>query len=466
MSYQESIDYLYQIQKASRPQIAQLTIKARKQFLKKLKEEILAHQPLIEEALFSDLRKHPTEAVLTEIFPLITEIKDYLKNLESWAEEKSVPNSIHFIGADAKLMYEPKGMVLILSPWNYPFQIPIMHLIAAVAAGNVVLIKPSEFTPNINKVLRTIIEKVFEPKHVAVVEGAVDEATYLLAKKFDHIHFTGSPKVGKIVMAAAAQHLASCTLELGGKSPFVIDDKINLNFAIKKLMLGKFINLGQTCIAPDYVLISKQRKDELIQKLIAKIKSTFSEDISTDENLARIINLQNHQRLVQMLDDAKSKGATVDFGGNYSAEDLYFSPTIVSNLNPDSRLLQEEIFGPIIPIVCFDSKEEMAAFINKKEKPLVMYVMSNQKAWRNFFEQNTSSGALLFNDTMSYIMHPNLPFGGVNNSGMGQATGKFGFYDFSHQKPVLRSSRIFSLTRFMRMPYQTFVKKLLSLLMK
>lgn len=466
MEYQTRIDHLYHQQKSAKNQIAKLSIKERKQYLKKLKNSILSHQADIEDALYADLQKHPTESMITEIFPLIAELKDYLSNLDSWAEEISVPNNINFIGANAKLMYEPKGMVLILSPWNYPFQLPILHLISSVAAGNVSLIKPSEFTPNVSKVLQKVINAVFDEKHVAVVEGAVKETSYLLEKKFDHIHFTGSPKVGKIVMSAAAKHLASCTLELGGKSPFVIDDKIDLNYAAEKLMLGKFINLGQTCIAPDYVLISDYRKDELIKILIEKINSKYKNPIKEDENLARIINPQNVERLEKMLIQAKENEANIHFGGEVSVEDLFVSPTIISDLKAEDTLLQEEIFGPILPIVCFDSKEEMAEYINQKEKPLALYVMTNQKTWRRYFEQNTSSGSLVFNDTMLQIMHPNLPFGGVNNSGIGQSTGKFGFKDFSHEKPVLKVNKLLSATRFMGMPYKPYVRKLLSLLMK
>ncbi len=459
MDYQLQIDRVFDLQSQHLENVRKLSIKKRIQLLKKLRNQISAESVAIKEALFLDLRKNETESEATEIFPLLEEIDLHIANLEDWAEEKSVPNNSLFLGSKAKIIYEPKGKVLIISPWNYPFYLPLLHLVSSVSARNVSIVKPSEFTPNVNKVLQQIISDVFVEEHVTIINGSANETTYLIHKKFDHIHFTGSPKVGKLIMAEASKFLTSCTLELGGKSPFIIDDKSNLNFVIDKLLIGKLTNLGQTCIAPDYVLILENRKIEFINLLKKKLNEKLSK-INPEKDLVKIINQHNYSRLNNLIKQSIEKGSTIEFRKDSNENELYFSSTIISNLAENDDLLTEEIFGPIIPIVTFDSKENMAEFINFREKPLALYLMSNQKKWIRFFEENTSSGSLVINDVMIQILHPNLPFGGVNNSGIGKSTGQFGFEDFSHQKAVLRTNKFLSGTNFMRIPYSKFSKLL------
>ncbi len=442
-----------------------ISIKDRLLYLKELSRLIKVHEAEIKQALFQDLRKHPTEAFITEIFPVLSEIKLFRKKLRIWLEPEQVSNNISFFASDARIQLEAKGRCLIISPWNYPFQLPILHLVACIAAGNTAILKPSEFTPNVNSVLVKIVQSVFAENHVHVIEGEVNVASYLLSKPFDHIHFTGSTKVGKVVMAAAAKNLSSCTLELGGKSPAIIDDLIDLKMVAQKLVFGKFINLGQTCIAPDYVLVPIQRKDEFIEAMKVALENAFGSEVQQNQNLSRIINSQNFERLVSMLESANAAGAQVVYGGTYEAQELYIAPTIITDIPEQEALLNEEIFGPLLPIVTYKNKGEAQQIISSKQKPLSMYLFTNQSKWIDYFNKNTSSGALVINDVMLHILHPNLPFGGVNHSGIGQSTGYFGLKDFSHEKPILKVNKLFSPTRFISFPYSKKIERLLNFLL-
>lgn len=444
--------------------VAPKTAADRKAKLKQLRTAILAHEQDIKEALYKDLHKCSTEAFIAEIYPLLSEIQLFQSNLNAWLRPKKVANNLVFTGSDAKLLLEPKGKCLIISPWNYPFQLSLLHLIACVAAGNTAIIKPSEFTPHASAVLKTIIEEVFEPGHVAVVEGDVDVSTFLLSLPFDHIHFTGSTKVGKVVMTAAAQHLSSCTLELGGKSPVVIDDKINLKYIAKKIVFGKFINLGQTCIAPDYVLVPTNRKDDFVQAMKEAMDNAFGEDVQQNKDLGRMVNIGHHQRVVDLLKQAREQAAIVVHGGEYDVSDLYIDPTLVVDVPLESDLMQEEIFGPLLPIVTFDKVADAIAIIKARPKPLAFYLFTHQAKWVDYFIENTSSGALVINEIMVHILHPNLPFGGVNHSGHGQSTGYFGLKDFSHEKPILKANSIVSPTKMMGFPYDEKLENWLKIL--
>lgn len=455
-------DAIIRLYTAQRNVVGLMDVKERLRLLKDLQLAVLQHQKEIEAALHKDLRKHPTEVLITEIFPLINELKHTRKHLKSWAKAKPVANDLVNFGSKASLVYEPKGQCLIISPWNYPFQLPLLHLVSSVAAGNRTLIKPSEFTPHTNQILDKIVRAVFSEDIVAVVHGAVDATTFLLEQKFDHIHFIGSPAVGKIIMTAAAKNLASCTLELGGKSPVIVDNKIDLSEVAQKLVFGKFLNLGQTCIAPDYVLIPTDRKDAFVQAMKDAITNAFGASIQDSDNLSRIINQHNFQRLQNYITSAKSSGATVLFGGDWDEGQLYIAPTLISDLPADHALLHEEIFGPILPIVTYNGVAEARSFIVNRDKPLAMYLFSNQSKWIEYFKLNTSSGALVVNETMVHMTHPNLPFGGVNHSGIGQSTGYFGFKDFSHEKPVLVANKWLSMSNLVGFPYKDKVYKMLN----
>lgn len=439
----------------------QSNIQQRKKWLTELGKLIKLNQHAIQEALYKDLKKHPTEAFVTEIFPVLAEIKLYLKKIDKWLQPNKVSNGILFLGARAYTQLEPKGRCLIISPWNYPFQLPIIHLIACLSAGNRAVIKPSEFTPNTNIVLKKILQQAFEENHITIVEGDAAVSAYLLSLPFDHIHFTGSTKVGKFVMAAAAKNLSSCTLELGGKSPAIIDDKTDLQEVAAKLVFGKFVNAGQTCIAPDYVLVPNNRKKAFIDAMQLEITKAFGTDIKQSVYLSRIINIANHQRIVKIIEEAKIAGANVLFGGDYDEDELYIQPTLITDIPANQSILQEEIFGPVLPIVGFDKVADAKNFILDRAKPLAMYLFSNQAKWINYFNENTSSGALVINEVLIHMMHPNLPFGGVNESGIGQSTGWYGLKDFSHEKPILQINPLLSPSKQIGFPYKAKMEKLL-----
>lgn len=464
--FKTGIDKIYDLQFKNKSTIRQLTIAQRKIYLQKLEQSILNHRIEIEQALFIDLRKSKVESDSTEIFPVLSEIRLFRKKLNRWSKIKSVSNNLLFFGSKAKIQPEALGNCLIISPWNYPFQLCLLHLVACISAGNTAILKPSEFCPNVSKLLDKIISEVFEQNHVAVIEGQVDETTYLLAKKFDHIHFTGSPKVGKIVMQAGAKHLSSVTLELGGKSPLIIDGSIPMQEVVEKVVWGKLINLGQTCIAPDYIVIKEEFSDQFVDAFITHVENIFGKNPSQSEDLARIVNLQNYNRLKNLITDALEKGAKCPFGNEYKEDELYIKPTLLIDIPKDALIENEEIFGPILPIYTFKEINEVIEYINLKEKPLALYLFSNNLVFIEEVKNQTSSGSVVINETLVHILHPNLPFGGVNHSGIGASTGYEGFKDFSHMKPVLHVNRILSPSKFLNYPYTSTTQKVIDFLMK
>ncbi|UWX67516.1 aldehyde dehydrogenase family protein [Empedobacter stercoris] len=464
--FKTEIDKIYELQFKNKSTIRNLTIAQRKVFLLKLEQSILNHRIEIEQALFIDLRKSKVESDSTEIFPVLSEIRLFRKKLNRWSKIKSVSNNLLFFGSKAKIQPEALGNCLIISPWNYPFQLCLLHLVACISAGNTAILKPSEFCPNVSKLLDKIISEVFEQNHVAVIEGQVDETTYLLAKKFDHIHFTGSPKVGKIVMQAGAKHLSSVTLELGGKSPLIIDGSIPMQEVVEKVVWGKLINLGQTCIAPDYIVIKEEFSDQFVDVFITHVENIFGKNPSQSEDLARIVNVQNYNRLKNLITDALEKGAKCPFGNEYKEDELYIKPTLLIDIPKDALIENEEIFGPILPIYTFKEINEVIEYINLKEKPLALYLFSNNLVFIEEVKNQTSSGSVVINETLVHILHPNLPFGGVNHSGIGASTGYEGFKDFSHMKPVLHVNRILSPSKFLNYPYTSTTQKVIDFLMK
>lgn len=461
-----TINEIYDLQFKNKLNIRNISVHQRKEYLLRLEKSILKHRSEIEQALFLDLRKSKIEADSTEIFPVLSEIRLFRRKLNRWSKTKSVSNNLIFFGSKAQIQPESLGNCLIISPWNYPFQLCLLHLVACISAGNTAILKPSEFTPTTSKILSKIIGEVFERDHVAIVEGEVEQTTYLLSKKFDHIHFTGSPKVGKIVMEAGAKHLSSVTLELGGKSPLIIDGTIPMQEIVEKAVWGKLINFGQTCIAPDYILIKEEFKDPFVTAFIQHLEKIVGKDPSQSNNLARIVNLQNYKRLKIIIEDAIEKGAKCPFGNEYREDELYIKPTLLTDISKDAVIENEEIFGPVFPIYTFKKINEVIEFIRLKEKPLVIYIFSSNKSFRNKIERQTSSGSVVVNETLVHILHPNLPFGGVNYSGIGASTGYAGFVDFSHLKPILNVNRIFSPSKFLNYPYNSTTQKIIDYLMK
>lgn len=396
-----------------------------------LKTTILEQEDAIYDALSLDFKKSKFETFFSEIGIVVSEIEMTIKHLKTWSKPKKVRSAALNFPSKDYIYSEPYGTVLIIAPWNYPFQLAIAPIISAIAAGNTVVLKPSELTSNTAKLIEKIISSVFDFQHVSVVQGGVPETTDLLKERWDYIFFTGSVPVGKIVAKAAAQHMTPVTLELGGKNPCIVDDSIDLKLAAKRLVWGKFVNAGQTCIAPDYILAHKSIKAELIINLKKEILKAYSEDASKSSDYPRIVNAKNFKRLTHML-----KGVTVVFGGETNEDDNYISPTIIDEPALDSNVMEGEIFGPILPILAYESVDDLKRIINRYEKPLGFYVFSERKTFYNKMIEIFSFGGGAVNDTMIHFGNPRLPFGGVGDSGIGAYHGRLGFETFSHQKGI------------------------------
>jgi len=467
MSYSNNkYSSLFNTQKENQFIVGNSTPKQRIQKLNALKKAIeFTYKDKIRQALFDDFKKPFTETDLTEIYPVISEIKFAKSNLKSWMKCQKVDTPLALIGWSSWYIYEPKGVCLIISPWNYPFNLTFGPLVSAIAAGNTVILKPSEITPNISKVMSEIVTDLFDENEIALVEGEVEVSQELLKLPFNHIFFTGSPQVGKLVMQAAAAHLTSVTLELGGKSPTIIDETVNLKATAKKIAWDKFLNNGQTCIAPDYVLIKDSIKEKFIGALNEQLKIFFTQDASTSDSICRIVNERHFDRLLQYIEDAKSKGATIEIGGKTDSEDNFIEPTVISNLSEDAFLMQEEIFGPILPIKTFSNLNEAVNYINAKEKPLALYMYSNHKKNIDLVIKNTRAGSTCINNNVVQYSNHNLPFGGSNNSGIGKAHGIFGFQEFSNMRSVMKQHTNGSV-ELLFPPYNNFKQKLVDLTIK
>lgn len=399
--------------------------------LKTLKQAIIEHTQLIIEALKADLKKPEFEAYATEIL-VYKEIDSAIKNINNWTKPKKAPVSLEFFPASARIYPEPLGVVLIIGPWNYPLQLIISPLVGAIAAGNCAIIKPSELAPHTSGVLADIIRKSFDPTYIAVLEGGVETSQQLLAEKFDHIFFTGGTAVGKIVMEAAAKHLTPVTLELGGKSPCIVDSDINLEQTVRRITWGKFLNAGQTCIAPDYLLVDKKIKDNLLAGIQKCLKEFYGDNPATSPDYARIINQKHFDRLVKFLKDG-----IIIVGGESNSSESYIAPTVIDKVSSADAVMQEEIFGPILPVIEYTDIGEAIALINSRPKPLSLYLFSQNKNLQKQVCQQTSSGGVCINHTIIQVGVSSLPFGGVGESGIGSYHGKASFDTFSHYKSVL-----------------------------
>ncbi|HEY3806956.1 MAG TPA: aldehyde dehydrogenase family protein [Kofleriaceae bacterium] len=462
------IPQIFQLQQANRAAVRRTTADQRAAKLARLAEAIRTREPAIRKAMFDDFRKSPTEVDITETYAALVEIKDAIHNVAGWMRPRRVPTPMSLAGTKSEIHYEPRGVTLIIGPWNYPFQLCIAPLVAAVAAGNCAIVKPSEMTPHTSHVLADVIGATFDEAEVAVVEGGVPESTALLALPFDHFFFTGSTRVGKIVAAAAAKHLASTTLELGGKSPAVVDDSANLRMTARRLAWGKFVNAGQTCIAPDYVMVSELRRDALVGELKTAIGDLYG---ATDEaqkqspDLCRVIDDRNFARLTKLLDDTVGRGAQIACGGQRDAAERYIAPTVLTDVAPDSAAMAEEIFGPILPVLTYKSLDEVATFITARDKPLALYVFGEDRARVDGVLEATTSGGACVNNTVIHFANPNLPFGGVGPSGTGSYHGVFGFRAFSHERAVLRQGRI-DMLKSVYPPYGPKVARMLKWMFK
>jgi len=440
---EQTIDQVFRSQQDYKYTLRKSNATARIAKLKLLKKTIQKHEDQIYAALQSDLRKSVFETAVTELIFIYGELDFAIKNLKGWMSPKYIGKTLSNLFAKNRLYYEPKGVCLIIAPWNYPFQLIMSPLISAIAAGNCAIIKPSELSAATSAIINKIINEAFNPNEIACFEGDADVSTSLLALPFDHIFFTGSTAVGKVVMEAAAKNLSAVTLELGGKSPTIIDKEVNLAKAAEKIAWGKLVNSGQTCIAPDYVFVHEQQLDEFIGLYKAAAGKMFFKNSTIDtSSYGKIISAKHFKRLKALVDEAVDEGARVDFGGTYDEAKQTINPIVLSKIAPGSKIMEEEIFGPILPVIPYQDLAEVIDQINTKSKPLAMYIFSENKANIKLLIKNTSAGGTCINDVLIHISNPKLPFGGVNGSGMGSSHGFFGFKSFSHERAIVFQSKI------------------------
>ncbi|MGB2002389.1 MAG: aldehyde dehydrogenase family protein [Porticoccaceae bacterium] len=460
------IDTVFAQQKDYALELRKSDYRQRLAVLKRFETAFRGAHDRIHESAAADFGKPGAEVDLAEIMPVLTELKHVRKHLKEWMKPEPVKVTISMLGTKSKIVKEPKGVTLVVSPWNYPFNLTFGPMMWAIAAGNTVIIKPSEMTPKMSEVIGQIVKEAFRPEEVSMFEGEADVASYLTNLPFDHIFFTGSPAVGKHVMAAAAKNLTSVTLELGGKSPVIVDKSANLKKASKSIGWGKFNNNGQTCIAPDYIYVHESIKDKFVAEMTATIKSQYGlgADAGANSDYCRVVNAGHHGRITRLLDDAKAKGGVVLTGGEVATESQFIAPTLIEGMSDDSAIMQEEIFGPLLPIITYSDINEVISYINAKPKPLALYIYSKDNKLTDKVIRETSAGDTCVNQTVMHFLHPNLPFGGVNNSGIGKSGGVWGFRAFTHERSVLVDKHS-SLSMFYP-PYTPGVRKVIRATMK
>lgn len=408
----------------------------RLQQLQKLREGIKKYEPKIIEALQKDLGKHPFESYTTEVGFTLNSITHTMKRLKKWAKPKKVSTPLALFPSKSMVMYEPYGTVLIIGPFNYPFQLLIEPLIGAIAAGNCAVLKPSELVPNVSTVVTEMIENIFDSSHIRSVQGGMETNTSLINAPFDYIFFTGSVAVGKIVMEAAAKHLIPVTLELGGKSPVIVDKSADIKASAERIIWGKTVNSGQTCVAPDYVMVHEAVKEELIEEMKQALHRFFGSKIDQSKDFGRIVNEQHFNRLKTILEKDKDQ---IIFGGGADPSSRFVEPTLLE-ATCNSAAMEDEIFGPLLPILTYRELDEAVKYINKLAKPLALYLFTADKHVENKVLSEISSGGVCINNTLTHLGNPDLPFGGIGNSGIGAYHGHYSFTTFSHEKSVLKAS--------------------------
>ena len=449
------------------PQMALTTAAGRIERIKRIQQWMFAHQTELEKAMYDDFRKPSAEVGLAELMTVNAEIKHTTKNLTRWMRPQRVPTSLSLIGTKSHVHHEPKGNVLIIAPWNYPFSLIMKPLVSAIGAGNVCILKPSEMTPHTAALLTRMVSELFPPEEVAIFEGDASVSTALLELPFNHIFFTGSPAVGRIVMAAAAKHLTSVTLELGGKSPAIVDESANVKQAAEQLTWGKCLNNGQTCIAPDYLLVHESIKQPFIDAMRKTLTGMYGADgqaVEASDSYARIVNRSHFDRVRGLVEDAVTKGATVTLGGRMNEADNFIEPTVLENVTDDMRVMQDEIFGPVLPILTYETLDDALRIVNSREKPLALYIHSKSRKNTQYILDRSTAGDTVVNDTLLQFGNVELPFGGVNNSGLGKSNGFFSFVEFSNQRGVMQ--RDFGTMSFIYPPYTDRVKKLINFFAK
>ncbi|MDB2039851.1 aldehyde dehydrogenase [Clostridium perfringens] len=428
--------------------------------LKKLRDVLKSEEEKVFEALKKDLMKSSFESYVTEVAMVYDEINMHIKNIKKWSKKRRVKTPLVQFPAKSFIQLEPYGVVLIIGPFNYPFMLTMDPLIGAIAAGNTAVIKPSESAPETSKILKEILEKVFDEKYVLHVnsERGKEVVEELLKEKFDYIFFTGSATVGKIVMKAASQYLTPVTLELGGKSPCIIDKDCKLELAARRIVWGKLLNSGQTCVAPDYLYVHKDIEEEFIKKLEEEIKNQFGDNPLESKDYSKMVNEREFNRVLSYIDKEK-----LVFGGNYNRKTFQIEPTILKNVTWNDPVMEREIFGPIFPILPFENLDEVIRLVNSKDKPLAIYYFSEDKNKIEKVLNSTSSGGVTINDTLVHVSSSYLPFGGVGNSGMGEYHGKYSFDLFSNKKGIMNRKTFLDL-KIRYAPFQnklTIIKKIM-----
>jgi aldehyde dehydrogenase (NAD+) len=457
---------IFDHQAAARWRVAATSAQQRKAKLQALLEALVARRAEAQAALAADFRKSPEEVDLTELYPVISEIKEALRHLPRWMKPRKVPTPIGLFGSAGTIVHEPRGVVLIISPWNYPIYLTLGPLVSAIAAGNCAVLKPSELTPHTTAFLQKLVRDLFPAEEVALVEGDATVAQQLLALPFDHIFFTGSPAVGKVVMKAAAEHLTSVTLELGGKSPVLVDADADLRVAAHRIAWGKCLNGGQTCVAPDFVLVHERVHDALVAELKQVLRDFYGADSATraaSPDLAHIVSDRHTARIKALID---TSGATVAFGGEVDEATRQICPTLLTEVSPTAPVMQEEIFGPVLPVLRVPDMDAAVAFVNARPKPLALYVFSGDRRRAEAIIARTTAGGSCINDTILHFAHTGLPTGGVNTSGFGKSHGIYGFEAFSNARGVLRQRTRFSAIQLMYPPYSGFVRRMINLTLK
>lgn len=449
----KEIERLFQLQREHQYSYGNQPIRDRIKRLDQLKKTVEKYRSEIHQAVYNDFRKHHTEVDATELLPIFAEIKHAKRHIRSWTSRQKVTTPLSLLGSSSYILHEPKGVSLIIAPWNFPIMLTLAPLIGAISAGCPAILKPSENTPHSSKVLRKIVSEAFEEHEVSLVEGGIQTSTDLLSFPFNHIYFTGAPSIGKIIMGAAAKHLSSVTLELGGKSPVIVDATANLNIAAKRIAWAKFLNAGQICIAPDYLIVENSIKNKLLDKVKTEVNRLFSENQESSDSYVRMVNQRHFDRVNGYLKDAIDKNGNFEMGGKVDRNDNYIQPTIVSNLDDDALLMQEEVFGPVLPVVTFDKISEVPDIIQSREKPLALYIYSKKNKNIKFLLDNTRAGGTGINHSIVHIFNAHLPFGGSNNSGIGKGMGHYGFLEFTNRRGVLKQHLGISAADLIAPPY-------------
>jgi len=445
------IKEVFDAQAATALRLRSSNAKERVAKIRKLRDAVIAHKEDWYRAAYLDFKKPQGEVDLAEILPVCVEANHAIRHLKKWMKPTRVWPTMLTLGMRSHIQYIPRGRCLIIGPFNYPVNLTLGPLVSAIAAGNTAILKPSELTPHLSGLICKVVREVFTEDEVAIFEGEADISQALLELPFDHIFFTGSPAIGKYVMGAAAKNLTSITLELGGKSPTIIDETANLKLAAMNVMWAKFANAGQTCIAPDYVFVHESVKDKWVEycrdQLTKAYGATLDEQKSSS-HLAHIVNARHTTRIKALLDDAQTSGARVLTGGGSSQDDCFVQPTLLDQVPENARIMEEEIFGPLLPVIAYRNLDEVIAHINKGHKPLALYIYSHKNANIDKVLSKTVSGGACVNHALMQFLHGNLPFGGINNSGIGNAHGHYGFKAFSHERAVVRTQFSLAVTLF------------------